>query len=290
MTLVGGSVAISGVLTDAPMFTAQALRYAVAWLLLLGWLRMTRRPLHRPRGNEWWWLIGVAVSGLVLFNVALVYGSRHAEPAVLAVAVACVPIALALARPNIRILVAATVVTIGAVAVQGVGRSDALGLLWALLVFGCEVGFTLLALPVLSRHGPAGVSVHATWMAAAMFAIIGVLTEGHSAAAGFDVGDMFTIAYLAVGVTAVAFVFWYWCVEVLGAGRAGLLTGVAPVAAGGSGIALGGEVPAMGVWMGVALIAVGLALGLSGAPSRRTYHRAVVSDSCRDNSSVSDRT
>ena len=36
---------------------------------------------------------------------------------------------------------------------------------------------------------------------------------------------------LAIGVTAVAFILWYSCVAALGAGRAGLLTGIAPVAA-----------------------------------------------------------
>ena len=37
----------------------------------------------------------VSASGLLLFNVALVHGARHAEPAVLGVAVACVPVVLA---------------------------------------------------------------------------------------------------------------------------------------------------------------------------------------------------
>ena len=39
------------------------------------------------------------MTGLVLFNVALVAGSRHAEPAVLGVAVACVPPVLAVIGP-----------------------------------------------------------------------------------------------------------------------------------------------------------------------------------------------
>ena len=78
MTFVGGSVAVSGVLVDAPLYTAQALRYAVACALLLGWIRLTGRALRRPRGSEWLWLLGVSVSGLVLFNVALVHRSRKA--------------------------------------------------------------------------------------------------------------------------------------------------------------------------------------------------------------------
>jgi drug/metabolite transporter (DMT)-like permease len=268
MTFVGGSVAVSGVLADAPVHTAQALRYAIACALLVAWVRLTGRPLQWPRGTEWLWLIGVAVSGLVVFNFALVYGSRHAEPAVLAVAVACVPVALAAIgpvlegrSPSVRVLAAAVVVSAGAIVVEGLGRSDGVGLLWALAVFVCEAGFTLLAVPVLGRHGPAGVSVHTTWIAAAMFAVLAVSTEGCWAAAAFDVIDVLAIAYLAVGVTAMAFILWYSCVHWLGAGRAGLLTGIAPVAAAVVGVPVTGAMPGPAVRLGIALMAVGLAVG-----------------------------
>jgi drug/metabolite transporter (DMT)-like permease len=273
MTFVGGSVAVSGMLAGAPLLTAQALRYALACALLLGWVRLTGGTVRRPRGNEWLWLAGITVSGLVLFNIALVHGSRHAEPAVLAVAVACVPVALATIgpvlegrRPTTRLLAAALVVSAGAVVVEGLGNADATGLLWALVVFACEAGFTLLAVPVLGSHGPAGVSVHTTWMAAAMFGILGLSTEGWRAATTFDVGEVMAIGYLAVGVTALAFILWYTCVSRLGAGRAGLLTGVAPVAAAVIGIPVTGSLPTAPVWVGVALIACGLAAGLGATP------------------------
>ncbi len=277
MMFVGGSVAVSGVLADAPLHTAQALRYAIACVLLLAWVRLTGRHLRRPQGTEWLWLLGVTVTGLVLFNVALVHGSRHAEPAVLAVAVACVPLALAALGPLLeghrartRVLTAAVVVSVGAVIVEGLGRADAIGLLWAVVVFGCEAGFTLLAVPVLSSQGPAGVSVHTTWMAAAMFGVLALSTEGWRAASYFNAGEILAIGYLAVCVTAVAFVLWYTCVRTLGAGRAGLLTGVAPVAAAVIGIPVTGALPAGAVWAGIGLIAAGLAWGLGDGPRRQT--------------------
>ena len=173
MVCVGGSVAVSGVLAHAPVFTAEALRYAVACVILLVLARLTGRRLVLPRGTEWLWLAGIAATGLVLFNVALVAGSRHAEPAVLGVAVACVPAVLAVigpllegSRPRAAGVAAALVVTCGAALVQGLGRTDGLGVAWAAVVFGCEAAFTLLAIPVLGRHGPWGVSVHTTWIAA----------------------------------------------------------------------------------------------------------------------------
>jgi drug/metabolite transporter (DMT)-like permease len=176
MVCVGGSVAVSGVLARAPMFTAEGLRYAVACLILLALARLTGRRLVMPRGAEWLWLSGIAVTGLVLFNVALVAGSRHAEPAVLGVAVACVPSLLAVIGPR----------------------------------------------------------------------------------------DWLAVGYLAVAVTAAAFVMWYSSVRRVGASRAGLLTGVAPVAAAAAGVLLGGPAPRPLVWAGIAVVAAGLALGLLG--------------------------
>lgn len=275
MVFVGGSVAVSGHLADAPLFTVQAVRYGVACLLLLGYARWSGTPVHRPRGREWLWLLGVTLTGLVIFNVALIQGSRHAEPAVIGVAVACVPIVLAAVgpllegrRPAAPVLAAAVVVTAGAALVQGLGRTDAAGVAWAAVTFACEAAFTLLAVPVLGRHGPLGVSAHATWLGAAVFAAVGLTVEGPGALTRLHLDDVLAGAYLAVLVTAVAFLLWYTCVAGIGSGPAGLLTGVAPVAAAATGMALGGPSPAPPVWLGIATVGAGLALGLSASHSR----------------------
>lgn len=269
MVCVGGSVAVSGVLASAPLLTAEGVRYAVACLLLVLFARGSGRKLVMPRGPEWLWLAGVSATGLILFNIALVQGSRHAEPAVLGVAVACVPPLLAVAgpmlersRPKVPVVAAALLVTCGAALVQGMGRTDAAGLAWAAVVFGCEAAFTLLAVPVLGRHGPWGVSVHTTWIAAVMFGGLGLVREGPAAVTRLRPEDWLATGYLAVAVTAVAFVLWYSGVRRLGAGRAGLFTGVAPVAAAVAGLLLGAPAPGPLVWAGMAVVVTGLALGL----------------------------
>ena len=52
--------------------------------------------------------------------------------------------------------------------------------------------------------------------------------------------------------------------QAAGGQPAGLLTGVAPVAAAATGVLLGGPAPKPLVWAGIAVVAVGLALGLTG--------------------------
>jgi drug/metabolite transporter (DMT)-like permease len=270
MTCVGGSVAVSGVLADAPLFTVQAVRYAVACGLLVLAARATGRPLPRPRGREWAWLAGVACCGLVGFNIALVRGSAHADPALLGSAVAGAPIVLALLgpalagrRPGAAVGAGALLVCAGAALVEGGGRTDAAGVGWAAAVLACEVGFTLLAVPVLGRLGPWGVSVHTCWIAAVVFGGLGLAVEGPTAALDLRTGHLLAIAYLAVLVTATAFVLWYSAVRGLGSARAGLLTGVAPVAATGAGVLLGGPAPGLLAVAGVLLVACGAAVGLS---------------------------
>jgi drug/metabolite transporter (DMT)-like permease len=258
-------------LTQAPLFTAQALRYASAALLLLVLARCTGVRPVRPRGVEWLWLCGVAATGLVLFNVAVVRGVSRAEPAVIAVAVACAPVLIGVfgpllegGRPTRRLLAAATVVTAGGLLVVGTGRTDLVGAGWAVVALLCEAGFTLLAVPVLGRLGPWGVSVNAVWMAAVAFAVIGAVVEGPAAVSRLGTAQWAAIGYLAVMVTAVAFLLWYSAVAALGSGRAGLLTGVAPVAAAGSGAMLGAGLPAGPVWGGMVVVVCGLVIGLCG--------------------------
>ena len=271
MACVGGSVAVSGTLSAAPLMTTQAVRYALAVGLLLGIARLTGRRVPMPRRVEWLWLVGVAVAGLVLFNVALVRGAEHAEPAVLGVAIAGVPLVLALAggRPRRAVVLGAVLVTAGAALVEGGGHADLVGLAWAALVLACEVGFTLLAVPVLGRLGPWGVAVHSCWIAVVLLAAIGWAVEGPAAVLTLTPAHLLAVGYLAVVVTAVAFVLWYGAVAALGPARAGLLTGVVPVAAAGLGAVVGGPVPGPLVWAGIALVGAGLALGVSGGAARR---------------------
>lgn len=283
MVFVGGSVAISSDVSPDRLFTTQAVRYAIAAALLIGSARLTGRSIRPPRGTDWLWLLGVSISGLVVFNMALVFGTRHAEPAVLGVAVACVPLLLAIIgpllegrRPSPTTLLAALVVTVGAAVVQGLGRADAVGIGWAAVVLCCEAGFTLLAIPVLGRHGAWGVSIHATWLAAVGFAVVGLVREGPAAVTQLDSREVVALIYLAVAVTAVAFILWYTSVTVLGAGRAGLLTGVAPISAASVGVLLGGPMPGVAVWIGIGVVTAGLVLGMVGrrpSPQRAGVRR-----------------
>ena len=144
--------------------------------------------------------------------------------------------------------------------------SAPLGALLALAALLREVGFTLLAAPLLPRLGP-----HAGRR-------LGRLAR-HRPARTPDAGDLPTptaseaaaIAYLAVITTALAFVLWFGAVQRLGAARAGLLVGLMPVAAVTVDALLNGRAPSPADLAGTALVATGVALG---ARPARTPARA----------------
>jgi drug/metabolite transporter (DMT)-like permease len=269
MVIVGSSVGVSRALVHAPLFAAQGIRYTAAVPVLLVIARTARARIARPRGAEWFWLAGIAALGLVLFNTAIVRGVANAQPAAVAVALALVPILLGVLGPVLqrqpvsrRILLAAVVVTAGSVLVEGAGRTSAAGVAWAAVVLACEASFTLLAVPVLPRHGAWGVSVPSVWMGAIMLIVLSLVTEGPAAATRLTAADWAAIGYLTVVVTALAFVLWYSTVAALGPGPVGLLTGIAPISAALTGLLTGGRAPGPLVWLGLAVVIAGLATGL----------------------------
>jgi drug/metabolite transporter (DMT)-like permease len=275
MILVGGLVGVSRTLTAAPLFTAQAVRYAVAAVILLALARGLGVPIRRPHGREWLWLVSLSATGLVLFNLAIVRGDAHAQPAMIAVAVACVPVLMGVVgplldpqrrAPRLQVLLAAFAVTAGAVLVEGAGRASAAGVAWAAVALVCEAAFTLLAVPVLERHGAWGVSVHSVWIGAVMLTVLAGVTEGPAAAARLTGPDLVAVTYLVL-VTVVAFLLWYSAVSALGPAQVGLLTGIAPVSAALAGVVTGSRAPTELMWAGMGVVMAGLAAGLREEPA-----------------------
>lgn len=261
---VGASIAVSDLLTEYPTVAGQALRYLVgaAVLTVIAWGRV---PL--PTARELGRLSAVAATGLVGFNLCLIAALRHAEPGAIGVVVGATPLALAVlgplmegSRPAPRTLLAAVVVVAGVVVVQGGGESSALGLLLAGGALAGEVCFSLLAVPLLPRLGPRGVSVWAAALAGVGLAVSAALTSGFPAPSA---SQWLAIGYLAVIVTAVAFLAWYGGVARLGVARAGLFAGLFPVAAVLADAALTRQVSAAAI-IGSVLAAAGVALGLVG--------------------------
>jgi drug/metabolite transporter (DMT)-like permease len=182
-------------------------------------------------------LAALAASRLAGFNAFLIAAVRHADAGSVGVIVGCVPIVLALAGPLLerrpvraRVVAAAVVVSPGAAAVHGAGRSmSLLGFALSLGALACEAAFTLLAIPLIASLGPRSVSAYACLFAVPLLVAVGLAIDRRHAIPTLSLKQAGALTYMAVIVTALAFVLWYSSVGRLGVERAGLFAGIVPV-------------------------------------------------------------
>ena len=295
MAIVGSSFAVLDTLRDFPQAGGQAVRYAIGATLLLATTRGVRPPLVRlalrkGSGRPNWrenaqggsdppWpgvrqlgrLALLAASGLAAFNLLVMAAEESMDPGSVGVIVATVPVLLALAgplqdgrRPERRVVGAAVLVAAGAAAVQGLGGElTAGGLAAALGALACEAAFSLLAAPLLAPLGPVAVSAWAAALSVPMLLATGLVLDGPAGLLRVPtVEEALGLAWLAVGVTAIAFVLWYSAVQALGVERTGLLTGVLPVSALVVAALLGTADLTPGRLAGAVLVGAGIAAGL----------------------------
>jgi drug/metabolite transporter (DMT)-like permease len=247
-TIVGASFPVSAALVDYPYATGQMVRYALGALILTALLK---GRLGRPSAGELGRLALVAAVGMAGFNLAVLGAVAHIGATNVGVIVGAAPVLLA-GRGN---LAPAVIVVTGAAIVNGVGAQlDAIGVVLAVAALAGEVGFTLLAAPLLPRLGPLRVAAWAAWMATAQLALLSRWEPPTATEAA-------AIAYMAIFTTAVAFVCWFGAVQRLGAASAGLLVGLMPVAAVALDLPLNGRAPSAADLTGTALVAAGVAYG-----------------------------
>ncbi|WP_169948682.1 DMT family transporter [Microbispora sp. H11081] len=280
MFLVGTLAAVSDVIAGYPVYGGQAVRYALAAVVLLAVARASGLGRVRLRPRHWGLLGALSLTGLVLFNICVIEATRAAGPALPGIVLGAVPLALALVgpvasgrRPSPRVVAAGLVVAAGATLAAGAGSGNLAGLLWSLGALACELCFSLLALPLLPLIGPLRVSAWSAALAAPFLLVIGLALDGRHLLRAPTAAEAAGLAYLAVVVTTVAFFLWYRSLPRLGADRAGLFAGMIPVGAISTAALLGIAVPSAADLAGAALVITGIVLGLR-SPSPRPAPRA----------------
>jgi drug/metabolite transporter (DMT)-like permease len=266
--LVGGSVPITGMLDGYPILAGQSIRYGIAAVALLIWLR-GRLPMPSVRDVPA--LIGMVGAGMLGFNAAILLAQRYATPGFVAAMLGGSPLVLAIVvpalrgrRPNPRALIGAILVVVGVAVLTGGGSWHGPGLALALLVLVCEVIFTLAGVGVTRRLGATAAS---TW--ACIGAAVGgaLITTGKSEWHLPTWRELAALVVLGTLVTAVAFVLWYTGVSVLGADRAGVLIGLMPLSGLGVAVIVGAQPLTITALTGAVVVALGCTAGLRARPS-----------------------
>ncbi|WP_344872985.1 DMT family transporter [Allokutzneria multivorans] len=263
--LLGSMVPVTALLAHYPLFPAQAIRYAIAALLLLTFMVLRRRPLPRPSVRDVLALIATAVTGMVGFSAAVLYAQDYAEGGFVAAVIGGSPLVVAIAapllvrqRPVAKAVSGAALVVLGVAILTGGGAWHGPGLVLALLAMLGEASFTLFAVGAIARLGVVAVSAYSCVVAAIGSAFIGLWSSWPMPTGA----ELFAILFLAVMVTAVAFVVWYYCVSVLGAANAAVMVGLVPVFGLLATVALGRQEFTAVAVLGALVVATGCVVGL----------------------------
>src|SRR6266508_3103185 len=230
--LVGSSIAVLGALRDYPLYAGQGLRYALAMLLIAIVLRAAperfdvlsedaARPAGPPAGTgqrigrsllarDYARLLGMALTGMVGFNLCVLSAERRADPALVGVIVGGAPIVLAIVTPLLarrmpsgRLVFAGVLVTTGVAIAQGLGGGAVTGVLLAGGALAGEVSFALLSVTLARRIGAMRVSTYAC-ATAVLLCILGTAVTGEFRAP--TATELLALAWMGAGATAVAYV------------------------------------------------------------------------------------
>ncbi|RCG33318.1 DMT family transporter [Sphaerisporangium album] len=272
MFCVGTLTGVSPALHAYPVYGGQAVRYAAGAILLFAVARARRLPPLRLSAREVLLVVLLALVGLAAFNVFIVESTRYADPAMVGTIVATVPIIFALAtplmegrRPTPHVVAAAVLVATGAAVTIGLGAATLVGVLLAFGALGGEVGFSLLAIPLLPRLGAIRVAAYSATAAVPLLLVAGFVVDGPGMLRAPTLPEASALAYLAVVVTAFAFFCWYDALPRLGPERAGLFSGFLPLGTIIAALVLGTGRPGWPEFLGAALVVGGLLLGLQPA-------------------------
>jgi drug/metabolite transporter (DMT)-like permease len=148
------------------------------------------------------------------------------------------------------------------------------GFLLSLGALGCEAAFTLLAVPLIASLGTRSVSAYACLLAVPLLLVSGLALDGRDALPLASLEEAGALAYMAVVVTALAFVLWYSSVVRLGVERAGLFAGIVPISALLSATAIGESSLTLVRLLGAAAVGAGVTVGVRSHDVRSVEHRA----------------
>src|SRR5256885_4409418 len=273
MTVLGSSFPVSRLILGYPVLTGQAMRYALAAVVLAALVRPGTRPDLRALVR----LAALAATGLVGFNICVLHALRAGSPPLLGTVVGSTPLALAILgpalarqRPSGRLVGAAAVVVLGVALVEGGVHGSPAAFAWALGALAGEVLFSVLAAPLLPTLGPVRVSAWTCGLAVPMLLIGAAVTEEWRPP---TVSEGLGLLYLALPLTVGAFLMWYTGLGRLGVARAGMFAGILPVATLAATSLLDLRLPGPLAAAGTALVAAGLVIGSARLPVPLRHRR-----------------
>lgn len=250
MAVFGSGTPISAIVTDAfPSFVASEGRMLLAALALVPLMVIEQRPgrvgdLASGIGRDDWVRLGaIAVAGMFLFSVFMLYGMREITGAVGGIVMATTPAVTAAGsvlfmRDRLdRWSAIAIGLAVGGVLAVNLGTTGGGGdnvLLGTLLVFGAvcgEAAYTLIGKRLSTDLSPVTVAAIASLMAVILFAPFALAQLSSLEVAAVELTDWLALAWWGVGTMALGTVLWYSGIRRVSGTTASAFMGVMPISA-----------------------------------------------------------
>ncbi len=245
MVLVGSSVAVGRSMTAAlPLSFASLARFLLASLVLVPLVVVVEGRFPRVSRRTFYALLAQAACGSFAFTVCLLSGLKFTGAASAGVTAAATPAMVTLfgavcfkerpgrlALAGIGCVMAGLAVLGFASAGPGVGPAPLWGNALVLLAVCFEAVFLLLRRAVREPLSPLAAAMWVSLLGGLFFLVPGVweaLTLDLGNIPARAVGE---VVYYGLGVTAAAYMFWFYGVVRVDAATAGVAAGIMPVAA-----------------------------------------------------------
>jgi drug/metabolite transporter (DMT)-like permease len=245
MMIVGSSVVVGKVITaHFPVFMVSMLRLAVGLPVLLLLTRRTGGSVDPIRTRDYLALFLQALTGIVLFNVLLLYALHYTTatnsgiitsmtPAVIGViSWLCLHEHLSLRAGGGIALSVCGVLAINVFGAATHADHGSAPLLGNLLAFGAVVGealFTIFRKLTAERISSLRSATLVTIFGLVIFTPVGLYQACSFDFARVSLQDLLLLLYYGLGVTTLAYLLWFSGVEKVPASTAAVFTGVLPV-------------------------------------------------------------
>lgn len=263
MAIFGSGTPISKILTEAfPVFVASGARMLLAALALVPLMLIVehrgpsgiRERLAEISGADWVRLGAIALAGMFLFSVFMLYGMKEVSGAVAGIVMATTPAVTAAGsvlflRDRLdRWKSLAVGLAVGGVLAVNLGTTgESSGenvVLGSLLVFGAvcgEAAYTLLGKRLTADVTPLTVAAIAAVGATILFAIPAAAQLDQVDAASVEATDWLALTWWGLGTMAIGSLLWYRGMTGASGTTASAFMGVMPVSAVGLSYLLLGE-------------------------------------------------
>lgn len=245
MAIVGSSVIVGKIITaHIPIFLVSTMRLAIGLPILVLLTLQTGFDLRQLRASDYLILFLQALTGIVMFNVLLLYALDYTTATNSGIITSMTPAVIGVIswfflRERLSLgvcsgiaLTVCGVMAINIFSVLSTTEQESAPLLGNLLVFGAVIGealFTIFRKLTAGRISSLANATLVTFFGLLIFLPLGIYEATSFDFTSISTGDFLMLLYYGFGVTTVAYILWFSGVEKVPASTAAVFTGVLPV-------------------------------------------------------------